>query len=144
MKTQNAKFKKLIIALLIIEAFNGLSGLLGGVGLILDPTAATLGMDLNWLEGTPFKSYLIPGIVLFSVNGIGNTSGAIASGKKHKYSPEAGLILGMFMMLWIISQVAWIGYKSFLQPLYFSTGLIQVILSIFLLRIKKMKSVATS
>lgn len=32
---------------------------------------------------------------------------------------------GAIMMTWIVAQVSWIGYKSFLQPLYFSTGLLQ-------------------
>lgn len=130
---KNTKF--FIILLIIIEFFNGLSGLAGGFGLISDPSAASLGMELNWLEGTPFRNFLIPGIILFVINGIGNTTAAILSIRKTRYFEVAGIVLGAVMMTWIISQVAFIGYKNFLQPLYFSTGLIQALLGIIIYKL---------
>ncbi|MGC9342287.1 MAG: hypothetical protein ACP5E3_06280 [Bacteroidales bacterium] len=130
---KNTKF--FIILLIIIEFFNGLSGLAGGFGLISDPTAASLGMELSWLEGTPFRNFLIPGIVLFVINGIGNSVAAILSIRKTRYFEMTGIVLGVVMMTWIISQVAFIGYKNFLQPLYFSTGLIQTLLGIIIYKL---------
>lgn len=132
---KNKKF--FIVLLIIIEFFNGLSGLAGGFGLISDPTAASLGMELSWLQGTPFQNYLIPGIVLFVVNGIGNTFAAIFTIKKTRIYDTIGIFLGAIMMIWIISQVAWIGYKNFLQPLYFSTGLLQTLLGIIVYKINR-------
>lgn len=128
--------KAFIILLIVFEFFNGLSGLAGGFGLIGDPTSASLGMKLEWLNGTPFSNYLIPGIVLFIINGIGNTTAAIMSIKKTRYFDYLGTLMGTIMMIWIISQVAWIGYKNFLQPLYFSTGLIQTVLGIIVVKAK--------
>jgi hypothetical protein len=131
---KNTKF--FIVLLIIFEFFNGLSGLAGGFGLISDPTAASLGMELNWLEGTPFRNFLIPGIVLFVINGIGNSIAAILSIRKTRYFEMTGIVLGVVMMTWIISQVAFIGYKNFLQPLYFSTGLIQTLVGIIIYKLK--------
>ena len=137
MKNLTKKLKAIYISLIIIEFFNGLSGLAGGYGLISDPTAASLGMELAWLDGTPFNSFLIPGIILFVFNGVGNTVAAVLSIRKHRYFPVVALFFGAGMMIWIISQVAFIGYKNFLQPLYFSTGLIQTALGIILIQNKK-------
>lgn len=132
MKNSAKQIKILIILLIIIEFFNGLSGLAGGYGLIADPSAVSLGMELSWLEGTPFNNYLLPGIVLLTFNGLGNTIAAILSLRKNKYMNEVAIIFGIGMMIWIASQVLWIGYKNFLQPLYFSTGLVQAFLGLLI------------
>jgi hypothetical protein len=135
MVMKNTKF--FIVLFIIIEFFNGLSGLAGGFGLISDPTAASLGMELRWLEGTPFQNFLIPGIVLFVINGIGNTVAAILSIRKTRHFELTGIVLGVVMMTWIISQVSFIGYKNFLQPLYFSSGLIQALLGIIIYKLNQ-------
>jgi len=50
--------------------FQAVSGLMGGTGRVLDPTGASLGLPTDWLAGSPFGSYLIPGIILFTVLGL--------------------------------------------------------------------------
>ncbi len=132
MKNSAKQIKIFTVLLIIIEFFNGLSGLAGGYGLIADPSAASLGMELSWLEGTPFNDYLIPGIVLLTFNGLGNTIAAILSLRKNKYMNEVAVFFGFGMMIWIASQVLWIGHKSFLQPLYFTTGLAQALLGLIM------------
>lgn len=117
------------------QVFNGLSGLFGGYMLINDPTGDSLSMQREWLQKTPFPDFLIPGIILFSFIGIGNLIGMWMTFKKKKERAQFGLIFGIILMVWIISQVAWIGYKDFLQPLYFSTGLVQAISGLVLLRL---------
>ena len=112
---------------IIMQVFNGLSALAGGFGLMGDPSGKSLQMDASMLSGSPFESFLIPGIVLFTVNGIGNATGAILSLTRYKYAAWIAALFGLVLMIWIISQVAWMGYMSFLQPLYFTTGLIQLL-----------------
>ncbi len=124
--------KTFTILLIITEFFNGLSGLAGGYGLIADPSAASLGMELSWLEGTPFNTYLIPGIILIAFNGLGNTIAAILSLRKNKYMNGVAIFFGFGMMIWVASQVLWIGYKNFLQHLYFTTGLVQALLGLII------------
>ncbi len=136
MKNLTKKLKVFFISLIVIEFFNGLSGLAGGFGLIGDPSAASLGMEQAWLQGTPFNNFLIPGIILFVFNGLGNTLAAVLSIRKHPYYPHVAMFFGIGMMIWIVSQVAFIGYKNFLQPLYFSTGLVQTLLGIVLIQSK--------
>lgn len=124
----------------IFQAFNGLSALAGGFGLMSDPSGQALAMKTTWLQGTPFSSFLIPGIVLFIVNGLGNSVGFIITIKKNKYAGHVATLFGGIMMVWIISQVAWIGYMSFLQPLYFSTGLLQLVFGYRMIQEQKKNS----
>jgi hypothetical protein len=48
-------------------AWQGLTGLAGGVALVADPSGRALGLPAGWLEGTPFADYLVPGLVLASL-----------------------------------------------------------------------------
>src|SRR6056297_1764673 len=111
--------KRTRVLVVIFQLFNGLSALAGGFGLMSDTTGQALGMEIEMLQGTPFPSFLIPGIVLFTVNGLGNIAGFFATTRKHSRSGEIAALFGAIMMIWIISQIAWVGYQSFLQPLYF-------------------------
>jgi len=50
--------------------FLGLGAIYGGGTLIISPSGELLGMPLSLLEHSPFNSFLVPGIILFSVLGI--------------------------------------------------------------------------
>ena len=54
-------------ALLVVQ---GLTGLLGGVQLALDPSGRRVGLAPAWLQGSPFDDYLWPGLILGSVLGL--------------------------------------------------------------------------
>ena len=124
-KSRSRKLRTVVLATAILQAFNGLSGLAGGFGLITNPDGEALAMSTEWLQLTPFTNFLIPGIVLFAFNGLGNIAGFMATLRKHEKAAFIATAFGAVMMTWIVAQVSWIGYKSFLQPLYFSTGLLQ-------------------
>lgn len=51
-------------------AFLGLGAIGGGGVLIASPTGKLIGMPLSMLQHSPFHSFLIPGIILFSVLGV--------------------------------------------------------------------------
>ncbi len=56
--------------LLFLLAFLGIGALGGGAVLIISPGGEILGVPLSMLDNSPFKSFLIPGIVLFLVFGL--------------------------------------------------------------------------
>lgn len=56
--------------LIFLITFLSIGGFYGGLGLILSPDGEFLQMSLNFLEGTPFTNYLIPGIILLIFMGI--------------------------------------------------------------------------
>jgi hypothetical protein len=112
---------------LALQIFNGLSALAGGFGLMGDPSGQSLQMDTSMLANSPFNSFLIPGIVLFVVNGLGNVMGTILTLTRYKFAGQVAVLFGIVLMGWIVVQVVWVGYASLLQPLYFATGLAQTL-----------------
>ena len=84
------------------------------------------------LDGSPFQDFLIPGIILFTVNGIGNLSAGILSFRRHRLAGWTGIFFGFALMIWIFIQVNMIGGGNWLQYLYFGLGLVEVILGVFI------------
>jgi hypothetical protein len=106
----------------------GVSALAGGLGLALDPSGGGLGMPLELLDETPFATFLIPGILLFTVNGLGSLMGAIASFARHRYAGHAAMALGAFLTAWIAAQVYWFAGFHWLHWLYLGLGTIELAL----------------
>ena len=55
---------------LILLGFLGLGAIGGGIVLIISPDGELLGLPLSEFKNIPFNSYLIPGIILFSILGV--------------------------------------------------------------------------
>ena len=68
---------KVYIGLGAIQAFIGLGALGGGFMLVRDPSGSALELPMSLLEGSPFPDFLIPGMFLFAVNGVGSMIGAV-------------------------------------------------------------------
>ena len=56
--------------LIFLLAFLGLGAILGGAVLIISPSGRLLGMPLSMLKNSPFNSFLLPGLIVFTVLGI--------------------------------------------------------------------------
>jgi amino acid permease len=61
-------FLKILTVLLLL--FNGIGAIYGGGNLILHPDGSSIELSPDWLKHTPFRDYLIPGIILFIANGL--------------------------------------------------------------------------
>ena len=114
------------VGLAALEIFIGLGALPAGWALVADPSGGALGMPREWLRGSPFADYLVPGLVLFVVNGVGQLAGGVLTFLQRGPYRALAAGLGLFLLLWIAAQVYWIGYGSFLQPLYFLLGLLEL------------------
>jgi hypothetical protein len=113
----------------ITELIVALAALPAGLLFILHPDGSALQMPVTLLEGSPFHDYLIPGLFLFTVNGLCQLGAAILSFRRHRLAGHAGLILGILLMSWIVIQVLIIGLNSFLQYTFFIVGFLEVILA---------------
>jgi hypothetical protein len=109
----------------ILQVFIGLGAMLGGFGLMMDPSGLSLGMSVTLLYGTPFQNFFIPGLVLFSMNGLGTVIASFFTFKNHRFAGNLALLFGAGLTLWIVIQVALIGYQSLLQPIYFVLGIME-------------------
>jgi len=112
----------------VLQVFIGIGAVAGGVALALDPSGVSLGMPLELLEETPFATFLIPGIVLLAVNGMGSLTGAIASFARHRYAGHAAIALGAFLIAWILVQVYWFAGFHWLHWLYLGLGIVELAL----------------
>ena len=121
--------KSTIRALGILQIFIGIGAVPVGFMFIVDPTGASVGYALESLAGTPFRNYLIPGIFLFGVNGIGSLTGAILTLRRQMLASRAAVGLGVFLIAWIVAQVITLGPPlHWLQILYFVLGAVELLL----------------
>jgi hypothetical protein len=126
--------KKYFIVLFCIQVFVAIGAIPAGWAYISDPSGASMGVSPDLLSGSPLKDFLIPGLFLFVVHGIGNITGAVLSLTGKPLAGKAGLMLGIILCLWIVIQVWWITLSSFMQPLFFGTGLFEILLSWTIIR----------
>jgi hypothetical protein len=127
MNISEKESKRLASVLGILQLFIGLSAVGGGLGLVLEPNGSNLGMPLEMLKYSPFSDFLIPGIVLLIINGLGSIAGSVSSFRLFHYAAEIALALGAFLVAWIIIQVYWIHSFHWLHALYLSLGIIELI-----------------
>ena len=133
MENTNDK-RKAYIGLGSLQAFIGLGALGGGFMLVKDPSGSALGVPLSLLEGSPFTDFLIPGIFLLVVNGIGSMIGAGLSFTRKRYAQEIAIVLGTILVAWIVIQVVIIRSFSWLHLLYFILGVVELAIGLYIRR----------
>jgi hypothetical protein len=112
-------------------AFQGLSGVAGGIGMTFDPSGQSVQIPLEWLEGSPFSSYLLPGLFLLTVLGVGPLVTIFALWKRRAWAWLASLAVGVLLLVWLGVEVAVIGYQPEppLQLVYGVVGALILILA---------------
>ena len=125
---------KVYTALGALQAFIGLGALGGGFMLVRDPSGIALGLPMSLLEGSPFSDFLIPGIFLLAVNGVGSMIGAGLSFTRRRYAQELAIVLGAILVGWIVIQVIIIRSFSGLHILYFILGMVELGIGLYIRR----------
>ena len=100
--------------------FTGVTAIAGGLALMRSANAPPLSM----LEHSPFSSYVIPGLILFLVVGLGNLVAATLEARRIAHSELAVSIAGAVLTGWIAVQLALIRTFSWLQVLFFAVGVV--------------------
>jgi len=131
----------LLIVLIVIIAISGVSG---GVSLMVDPSGASIHLNTSLLESTIFHNFLVPGIILFLLLGIFPFIAAfgLMTRKKSKFLNRFNpykkkhwawaysLYCGIILVLWIDFQVMMIGGGYILQSIYATFGVIVIVLTL--------------
>jgi hypothetical protein len=132
---ENTNFNmKVYIGLGAIQAFIGLGALGGGFMLVRDPSGSALELPMSLLEGSPFPDFLIPGMFLLAVNGIGSMIGAGLSFTRRRYAQEIAIVLGAILVAWIVIQVVIISSFHWLHVLYFILGVVELGIGLYIRR----------
>lgn len=95
--------------LLAFVALNALGG--GYYGM-----AGARDVPIEWLSGSPFHNYFIPGLFLFAVIGGTAIFSSVTVFLKLRIAKTAVIICGILLLTWIAVQVSIIGYVSWMQP----------------------------
>ncbi len=111
--------------LLVLEILIAAAAVAGGVYAI----AGAPRIPREWLQGTTFTTYFVPGLVLLILVGGSMAAAAAmllagASGAR-LMSLEAGVVL----LAWMVAQLSMIGYRLWMQALPVALGVAVVVLS---------------
>lgn len=131
----------MLIGALVVE---GVLALAGGVMLVAAPSGRLLRMPAAWLDGTPFSSYLVPGLLLMSGLGLLPLFAAFALWR-FRFVPGiprleralgmdtawlASVAAGAGIMIWIVTQIAMLRIVHPMQAFIFALGAVVVALAL--------------
>ncbi|MEO7722475.1 MAG: hypothetical protein ABIS08_11245 [Pseudolysinimonas sp.] len=114
------------IVLLVLAAFMAASALAGGVALVVGSVSPSLalGIPVSYLEGSPFSSYLVPGVILAVVLGGVNVWAFVLLLRRHPFAVFASAIAAFDGLIWIAVELVWVPF-SVLHAIYFTVPLAQ-------------------
>ena len=132
-----------LIALIVVQLFQAIGALGGGATLMASPKGGIIKMPLSNLDGSPFKDFLIPGIILFVVLGAGplvaawvlirrprSTALESVNPFRHEYwGWTLSGVVGVGLVIWIAVETLIVPY-NFLQPLYAGVGAVIIVLTL--------------
>lgn len=118
---------------IVTQIFVGAMAVPVGLLMVIDPNGSPAGIPHAWIADSGFGSFLVPGIVLLVVNGVGQLAAAGLAIGRHAVAPWLMGALGVGLLVWITVQVTIIPL-SFLQPLIFVLGLVQGFVALAWLR----------
>jgi len=115
-----------------LHLFVGVGALAGGSAAILNPRSP-LGIPPETLQYSPFTDFLIPGLILFVLLGLGNLAAGLLVLRRFKFSGYAGILLSGALVFWIIIQCVMLRSVVFLHVLFFGIGVSGGVLALILM-----------
>lgn len=122
---------RVAIAAVVLEILLSIGALGGGLVLMIAPRGEIMPLPLSALAGSPFDTYLVPGLILFGVLGLGPLVAARLVWLRHPLAPTASFVVGVGLLIWVAVEVAIIGYSSEppLQAIYGILGVAIVLVA---------------
>lgn len=111
--------------LVSVAAFNALSAIGGGIGMIV---ADGLSMPKSLLADTPFTTFAIPGLILLVVIGGTQLFAAVLLLARRESALLFSAMAGFGMLIWIIVEIGLIHAFNWAQTIYLVSGLLQLVL----------------
>lgn len=115
--------------LLVVQLFIAFTSVLGGLALILGSLSSDLVTAVKppdeFLEGSPFGSFLIPGVILTVVVGGMHAWAFVELLRRAPWSMFLAAAAGYATLIWIFVQMMFIPF-SVLQVVYFAAGALEL------------------
>ena len=106
-----------------MEVFLTIGALYGGGSLILAPDGHLLGIPVSLLAGTPFRSFLVPGICLLVFVGVAPLVAVAITVRRLSAAPLAAAAVGLTLIGWVsVEMVALAGLGSLAWAFYLVLG----------------------
>ncbi|MEV8213248.1 hypothetical protein [Leifsonia sp. NPDC077715] len=135
------------ITLTVVTGAVGVTAVAGGLALIVAAVTASdaggVAPDRSYLGGSPFTSYIVPGIILAVVVGGTHILASILTGREAAAAPFAAAVAAFGLLIWIFVQMMFIPFSP-LQAAYFLVGLAEVGLVLLALGLFRRRAVAAS
>lgn len=119
------------VGLFAVDTFAAMSAAGGGIALMAGLESGRF--PLGWLKGTPFSSYVIPGLILAVAVGGSATVAAAATLRSPRAGARASLLAGVVMLGWIVGEVLILNQPSRptrIEVFYFAAGLLMALLGL--------------
>ncbi len=116
------------LALVAVDGFVALTAVGGGIALATGVEGDRFPVDL--LIGTPFRSYVVPGLILAGVVGGSATVAAAATLRSPRVGGRASVLAGLAMMGWTVGEVLILRApeaRSRVEAGYFGLGRLMVV-----------------
>lgn len=80
--------------------------LIGGTALLMRPSGEIISLSTGPLDGTPFRDFLVPGIMLFVVFGVVPAVVCYALYTRRWWGWATGVGVAVAMLIWVLVEVA--------------------------------------
>ena len=117
-----------------LEVATGLLAIPVGIMFITDPTGTSMQLPPGWIEATPFGTYLVPGLYLVAVNGVGMLVLAALSVLRHPIAPWLTGTLGVGLIVWILVEILVMPETMILTWVFLAIGIALGFVALFWLR----------
>jgi hypothetical protein len=123
---------RLAAASLGLEIFLGVGAIGGGLALMAGPHGEIIPLPVSALTGSPFGDYFAPGAILFAILGLGPLGAALLAWRRHLMAPFLACAVGGALLVWLVVEIAIVGYSNNppLQPLYLGLGVVITLVGI--------------
>lgn len=111
----------------VLELLVAAAAVYGGVGLAW---GNAIGMLDEWLEGTPFTSWLVPGLLLLLVVAAPMATAAVLELHRSPWAAAASITAGAAQIAWIAAQLGIMQRYNVQQPIILACGLAVVLLAV--------------
>jgi hypothetical protein len=116
---------RFVVRLLASLTIFGALSSFGGAVLGIPPNGG--GVPVEHLAGSPFTSYVVPGLILGVVVGGTQLAAAISLLVGHRMALVLSAVAGFGMLIWLFAEPAIIRQYSWLRAVYFGLGAIELI-----------------
>ncbi len=116
------------LLLFLLTAFVALTAILSGALLVSYPDGSLLNLSVDLLKATPFKNFLVPGILLTVVIGGVNLVAVILNMQRHPLRYDWAIAGAIVTICWIVFQM-FLSLTHWLHFAYLIIGIVMILLA---------------